>query len=240
MSASDDPHAACRERLSALMDGELSEAVLHQACDHWREASESRATWHVYHVIGDVLRSDDLATGACRSAQFVQALRDRLGAEPVMPAPVLMSATATTARGSPIGDGGRRRDPARRWRPPIAIAAGVLAAVGLGSVLRIPTPSGSGGGSAGAGAPRPLTLAADARAGLQPSPPAASATRIEPVVSPVAAASTEPRALAPSDPLIRDARLDLYLQAHQQFAGSSALGVPSGFLRAATTESVAR
>ena len=35
--------------------------------------------------------------------------------------------------------------------------------------------------------------------------------------------------------LIRDARLDRYLDAHKQFAGSSALGVPSGFLRSATT-----
>jgi sigma-E factor negative regulatory protein RseA len=39
-----------------------------------------------------------------------------------------------------------------------------------------------------------------------------------------------------SDPkIIRDARLDRYLAAHKQFAGSSALGVPSGYLRAATT-----
>ena len=34
--------------------------------------------------------------------------------------------------------------------------------------------------------------------------------------------------------LIRDARLDQYLAAHKQFGGSSALSVPSGFLRSAT------
>jgi sigma-E factor negative regulatory protein RseA len=33
---------------------------------------------------------------------------------------------------------------------------------------------------------------------------------------------------------VRDAQLDRYLQAHQEFAGSSALGVPSAFLRSAT------
>jgi sigma-E factor negative regulatory protein RseA len=44
----------------------------------------------------------------------------------------------------------------------------------------------------------------------------------------------EPQALVASGKLIRDARLDRYLAAHKQFAGSSALGVPSGYLRNAT------
>jgi len=41
---------------------------------------------------------------------------------------------------------------------------------------------------------------------------------------------------APAGLLVRDARLDAYLAAHKQFGGSSALGLPSGFLRAATRE----
>jgi sigma-E factor negative regulatory protein RseA len=40
--------------------------------------------------------------------------------------------------------------------------------------------------------------------------------------------------------VIRDARLDRYLAAHKQFSGSSALGLPSAFLRSATVESDAR
>ncbi|TXC65488.1 hypothetical protein FSC37_03410 [Piscinibacter aquaticus] len=40
--------------------------------------------------------------------------------------------------------------------------------------------------------------------------------------------------------LIRDARLDRYLAAHQRFAGASALGVPSSFLRSATTDAAQR
>jgi sigma-E factor negative regulatory protein RseA len=40
--------------------------------------------------------------------------------------------------------------------------------------------------------------------------------------------------------IIRDARLDRYLSAHQQFAGSSALGQPSRYLRSATVEAPAR
>jgi sigma-E factor negative regulatory protein RseA len=40
--------------------------------------------------------------------------------------------------------------------------------------------------------------------------------------------------------LVRDARLERYFAAHSQFGGSSALGVPSGFLRAATSQAPGR
>ena len=48
------------------------------------------------------------------------------------------------------------------------------------------------------------------------------------------ASASEPQVLIANGKQIRDARLDRYLAAHKQFAGSSALGVPSGFLRNAT------
>jgi len=50
----------------------------------------------------------------------------------------------------------------------------------------------------------------------------------------------EPQTFVANGELIRDARLDRYLAAHKQFAGSTALGVPSGFLRNATAEAVGR
>jgi sigma-E factor negative regulatory protein RseA len=56
---------------------------------------------------------------------------------------------------------------------------------------------------------------------------------------PSAFAPTEARFASRSfagDKLLRDTRLDRYLAAHQQFAGTSALGVPSGFLRNAAAE----
>ena len=62
--------------------------------------------------------------------------------------------------------------------------------------------------------------------------PAAPAVGVEP--QPVGQSASE---RAPAV-LIRDPRLDAYLAAHQQFGGSSALGVPSGFLRNATHEGV--
>ena len=50
----------------------------------------------------------------------------------------------------------------------------------------------------------------------------------------------EPQTLVADGKLIRDARLERYFAAHEQFGGSSALGVPSGFLRAATTQAPGR
>jgi sigma-E factor negative regulatory protein RseA len=96
---------------------------------------------------------------------------------------------------------------------PAAVAAGVMALGGVFTLLRGPVspfPAWESGLAAGASSPA-----------LEPS-----------LLGP-----GEPRALVANGQLIRDARLDRYLEAHQQFAGSSALGVPSGFLRSATVVS---
>jgi sigma-E factor negative regulatory protein RseA len=50
-------------------------------------------------------------------------------------------------------------------------------------------------------------------------------------------ATVAPEVVVADNRLIRDTRLDRYLAAHKQFAGSSALGVPSVFLRSATVDS---
>jgi sigma-E factor negative regulatory protein RseA len=47
-------------------------------------------------------------------------------------------------------------------------------------------------------------------------------------------------AIVADNKIIRDAQLERYLEAHKQFAGTSALGVPSAFLRSATVDSSAR
>ncbi|HJV95961.1 MAG TPA: anti-sigma 24 factor, partial [Albitalea sp.] len=54
------------------------------------------------------------------------------------------------------------------------------------------------------------------------------------------AAALEPQVLVVDGKIVRDARLDRYLAAHKQFAGSTALGVPSGFLRNAAAEAPGR
>lgn len=218
MATDSEQRAAVLEHLSALVDGELDGVALAQTCAHWRERSDSRATWHAYHLIGDVLRSDDLASDPARDAAFMQTLRARLASEPVVLAPQIASTPTTPpAVTRRVGGASGRR---WTWMAPSAVAAGFVAVAGVLMLMRAP----------GTLADRPtdasLALAsqAGARAPLGAAPTLASELT----------GADAPQSMAASGQLIRDARLDRYLEAHQQFAGSSALGVPSGFLRSAT------
>jgi sigma-E factor negative regulatory protein RseA len=111
-----------REQISALTDGEL--AALEDGCRLWRDDADARATWHAYHLIGDVLRSDDLAGTAARDARFLSLVRTRLEAEPVLLAPA-------------------RRPRRHGWALPAAVAAGFVAVAGVAVVLQIPADSGA-------------------------------------------------------------------------------------------------
>ena len=75
------------QRLSALVDGELDPEAVRAACADWHEGGEVRVNWHAYHLIGDVLRSDDLARSADADSAFLACLRERMAREPVVLAP---------------------------------------------------------------------------------------------------------------------------------------------------------
>ncbi|MEO5845337.1 MAG: sigma-E factor negative regulatory protein [Caldimonas sp.] len=199
-----------KERLSALADGELDAAGAASSCRAWVESRELRDDWHAWHLIGDVLRSDDLASEPGRDERFRAALRSRLGSEPVVLAPAAL----------PSAPAAHFERPAQRraWAAG-ALAAGVVLVAGTFAVVR---PGDS---------PLPSRLALGG-----PAPAAA------PGVSgaPAPEATIQPAAIVADSKLIRDAQLDRYLEAHKQFSGTSALGVPSAFLRSATVDSAAR
>ncbi|MEO7007631.1 MAG: sigma-E factor negative regulatory protein, partial [Caldimonas sp.] len=130
------------EQLSALADGELDDASAAAACTGWRAAAPARASWHAYHLIGDVLRSEDLATDPVRDAVFVAALRARLAAEPVVIAPsreplgrVARNRRSVSAAEHPRGH--------RRWfwTATPSIAAGVLVVAGVFMLMRSVDPT---------------------------------------------------------------------------------------------------
>ena len=77
------PGAQARQVLSSLMDCDLAPDQLPQVVASWQQDAEQRATWHCYHLIGDVLRSEELARPASRDAAMLLALRARLADEPV-------------------------------------------------------------------------------------------------------------------------------------------------------------
>jgi sigma-E factor negative regulatory protein RseA len=219
MSNGSEGDALALESLSALSDGELDASDVPRACTLWRDDPAIRSAWHAYHLIGDVLRSDDLARRPRHDVAFVAALRTRLATEPVVLAPEAPT-RAGRAMTRPLRADGRSMR--WSWKAPSAVAAGFVLVAGALVVTRAPTPGNSAATSAQAPA------LADA-SGLS-----------QPVVVPSLVPAAEPafglRRMPGDAKLLHDARLDRYLAAHQQFAGTTALGVPSGFLRNAAVE----
>lgn len=138
-----------RQALSSLMDGDWTGPESASPCAAWRDDAEARATWHAYHLIGDVLRSDDLAQPAARDQAFLQALRQRLAEEPVplAPAPLVAAEPILTVdAATPATPVQRLRRSWQRRMAPAAVAAGVVAVVSVVAVTRM---GGNGGWPAG-------------------------------------------------------------------------------------------
>ena len=208
MSTGTLDEAAGRERLSALVDGELDGGGVDAACGAWRADAELRRTWHAWHAIGDALRSDDLVCNANADRSFYAAVSARLATEAVVLAPMRHQAVGRSAASMSLRS---------RWAVGSAVAAGVFLVAGTFVLVR---PGSSPG-------PERLALVEGTAAS-----------------SPVVVAGGDvpaPQVATIADQkVIRDAQLDRYLVAHKQFAGSSALGVPSAFLRSATVDSASR
>ena len=208
-----------RARLSALADGDLRDASeVERACSGWREDAELRRTWHCYQLIGDVMRSEELARPAERDAAFLAGLRERLAAEPVILAPEPLPAA-----------------PARRrhvWMLPAAAVAGFVLVAGVLVVARVAQPgaeAGPGFAAAPGGAMPVLTGVGvglgvgvdrvNARNGVNGANGTNGANRM------VASPASE------GDALLRDERLDEYLRVHQFARGGAALAAPSTAVR---------
>ena len=67
-----------REQLSAMVDGELVSAQCAQVVAYV-DSEEGSAAWHEFHLIGDVLRSSELARPV--SCDLVSRLRAQLAEE---------------------------------------------------------------------------------------------------------------------------------------------------------------
>jgi sigma-E factor negative regulatory protein RseA len=225
MSIGSEGDPSALENLSALTDGELDAQAVARACAAWRDDAVMRSNWHAYQLIGDALRSDDLASSPARDAAFIAALRVRLADEPIVLAPDTTPGSTEVPRealGRAVANG--RRSARWSWMAPSAVAAGFVLVAGALMATRAPAPSGSQSAAV------PTVAAANA-----------GATQLAgvPTLVPVESA-TPTRRVGDNGKLIRDPRLDRYLAAHQQFAGTSVLGVPSGFLRNAAADDANR
>jgi sigma-E factor negative regulatory protein RseA len=68
------------ERISALADGQLQGEAFAKAVEAVCADADARAAWHAYHLVGDVLRSRDLAAGT-PAPEFLSKLSARLAQE---------------------------------------------------------------------------------------------------------------------------------------------------------------
>jgi sigma-E factor negative regulatory protein RseA len=124
-----EPRLSAGEALSSFVDGECPPGVADEACRRWRSDPALQRAWQTYHLIGDVLRSDELSPARPGDAAFLQGLRERLAAEPVPLSPAPLPAAAPA------------RVPRPRWRVPAAMVAGVMA---VGTAVVALRPDGPG------------------------------------------------------------------------------------------------
>ncbi|CDN59519.1 Sigma factor RpoE negative regulatory protein RseA [Burkholderia cenocepacia H111] len=186
------------ERLSALVDGEMFDGP-----DHGKFLAEfdraDRAAWAHYHLIGDALRSDELALPPALSVAFTARMSAALESEPHLLAP----AAAPAAR--------KLLSLRRRVVPAFAVAAAAA------TLTWVVVPQMQTAGTPGA--VQVASIGAQQGGNLQ---------RVT-----VAQASAQPGLQDVN--IIRDASLDQYLEAHQQFAQQPVVTGSMPLIRAAVT-----
>jgi sigma-E factor negative regulatory protein RseA len=229
-SPSADATVQTRQLMSALADGETADGETadgqtadvraHTASQWWRDDASARQAWHSYHLIGDVMRSDELASTPAHDAAFLQRLRTRLASEPVPISKPLQAPAKVPVQTS-------KTAPITRWLAPVAAAAGVLLVAG---VVLLNRPGAWGGDAAG-----PAVAVAPASP-LQRVGTAGQSAGAAVGVAAVGVAAVDAAAVgADAAGVIRnpqlDGRLQEYLRAHQATRGGMVAAVPGGSLR---------
>jgi len=203
------------EQISALIDDELSDQHLEIAFAALRQ-TEGRVAWDVYHHIGDVLRSDDMAGEF--SPDFHSRLMARLDAEPTIVAPQSKPEERQQERAQPMVANGAPVRPFafRRFAAPTAVAAVAVLALFTSPQLLTALKGGA--------AKDQLLTQMVVTKEKAPSPGNVQQVALQ----------TEPAVAAPSQTgvVLRDPRIDEYLLAHQRF--SPAWNSTAQYARSAT------
>jgi sigma-E factor negative regulatory protein RseA len=202
------------ELVSALADGQLHGAEFARAVELTASSQKARMDWHVYHLVGDLLRSGDTAAHRMTDIDFVERLRPRLERElGESPAAVSTEPLAEGMRqpfvntvGQPLQESAN--DAVMRWKLVAGLSSlAVVVAIGWHLADGWEVSSGTG----------------------------------KQLAQRLPAAPEMPVNLGPNySTMMRDPELDRLLAAHQQLGGISALQTPAGFLRNATYEKPSR
>jgi sigma-E factor negative regulatory protein RseA len=185
------------ERMSAFVDGESLDELGNISQFLADLKNQDRAQWSEYHLIGDALRSDDLAVSPATSSAFMAAFTQRFESE------VHVFAPAAAAK--------RQGVMRRRVMPAFAVAA---AAATLTWIVV------------------PQLQGVDSRGGAQVA--SVSTDSMQRVAMASIPAATARPVLTEAN-IIRDASLDQYLEAHQQFSQQPVVPGSMPLIRAAAT-----
>lgn len=203
-----------QEKISAFADGELEPNELDAVLAGLRQP-EALKEWDIYHQIGDVLRSDDMAVNM--SPDFAARMAAKLEAEPVILAPAALSKKTANV---PHQD---KNEALKRYAfPGIAAALAVFTAYLISPQLTTDGSSNSEASSSSAALASASSRAAASANSASVTPAGASAS---------ASGSVK---LNQEAVVLRDPNIDEYLIAHQRYSPS--LYDTSQFVRSATFE----
>lgn len=126
------------EQLSALADGQLQGDEFAAALA-WAAEDEGRDTWEVYHLVGDVLRSSDLARPA--NPAFLSRLREELAKEAPPQRPQVPAQLGIVAANLPVAANAS----VFRWKMVAGFASlAAVAAIGWTSFSQLQGVGGAG------------------------------------------------------------------------------------------------
>lgn len=215
------------ESLSALIDGDAVGIERAQALSALLDDPALQRQWHIHHMVGDVMRSAELAPDPSGLA-FLERLQVRLATEPSLQTPGLARKTTPPLDGlaavaSPETHSANAGS--KRW----GVVSGALA-FGACAVVAVVLWSGAAGTDADTS-----SKVASATASSSAAVPTGSLNSAS-VDQPGSAVNTAVAASPDAQVMLRDPELDALLSAHRAMGGNSALQLPSGFLRNATFE----
>ena len=205
-----DDDVKMREQLSALADGQLQDDEFAQAMA-FAATDAGRAHWHAYHVVGDVLRSYELASPY--SSALLDRVRAQIAQEPspaALPLGELKQVAEVEAAAARVANAG-----VFQWKMVAGFASlAAVAAIGWNTYTGLQGPA----------------------AGAQMAAAQGTAVQV-PAANGIAVADSDAHgSLNGKQIMIRDPRLDELLAAHKQFGSTTALQMPAGFLRNANFE----
>ena len=197
--------------MSALADGQLQGPEFSAAVNLALKDASAREAWESYHLVGDLLRSSEMASHAINSG-FTERWRARLERLEPLDQPIGVPTRATEWQAQLLASPQRpiqvsaSNDPQPIWKWVAGfMSLAAMAAVGWVALGQF----GSVGGTP-------------------------ELARLQPPVGGTVVVTSGSNGIDGPQVMERDPRLDELLSAHRQMGGMSALQNPSGFLRNAT------